>query len=95
MGFRPIYYKNFVKKTKFCRLVIQIYKKLQANFNMKIAINIEQFLKDKGGAERYAVGLANTLAEKGHDVHILACSWDESCEKYFHCHRIPHSWFRT
>ena len=62
---------------------------------MKIAINIEHFIEAKGGAERYVIGLANSLAEKGHDLHILANSWYEGCEKDFRCHRIPLSLFRT
>tara|TARA_B100000959_G_scaffold241129_1_gene262796 strand:- start:1579 stop:2763 length:1185 start_codon:yes stop_codon:yes gene_type:complete len=62
---------------------------------VKIAINIEHFSASKGGAEQYASELAKALADKEHDVHILACTWYEGCEKDFHCHRLPYSWFRT
>lgn len=62
---------------------------------MKIAINIEHFTEAKGGAERYAVGLANALAGKGHDVHILACFSYKNCENDFQCHQIPYATFRT
>ncbi len=62
---------------------------------MKIAINIEHFSANKGGAERYASGLAKSLADKGHELHILACSWYDGCEKEFCCHKIPKSLFRT
>ena len=50
---------------------------------MKIAISSAHFSEEKGGAERYAIGLAKALAEKGHDVHILAYTWYEGCEKIF------------
>tara|TARA_B100001964_G_C14182246_1_gene576836 strand:+ start:302 stop:1486 length:1185 start_codon:yes stop_codon:yes gene_type:complete len=62
---------------------------------VKIAISIEHFSATKGGAERYASGLAKALADKKHDVHILACTWYDGCEKDFHCHRMPYAWFRT
>ena len=62
---------------------------------MKIAINIEHFSATKGGAERYASGLAKALADNGHELHILASSWYDSCEKDFCCHKIPKSFFRT
>jgi len=62
---------------------------------LKIAINIENFSKEKGGAEVYAVGLAQAMAERGHEVHILAYSWYKNCEKDFCCHKIPKALFRT
>lgn len=61
---------------------------------MKVAINIEHFWEDKGGAEKYAFGLASAMAGKGHEVHVLTCSWDKSCEKKFHFHKIPFSRLR-
>lgn len=62
---------------------------------MKIAITIEHFLESRGGAEKYAVGLARAMAKKGHDVHILAYSWYKDCETDFRCHRIPYTQLRT
>lgn len=43
---------------------------------MKIAIMTKIYSKDKGGAERYAVNLANALLKEGHEVHIFANRWD-------------------
>lgn len=61
---------------------------------MKIVINIEHFSKDKGGAEGYAVGLAKAMADRGHEVHIFACSWSQDSNKIYCCHQIPYSRFR-
>ena len=47
---------------------------------MKIALVRKEFNALHGGAERYAVNLANGLAELGHDVHIF-CGKSEMKEK--------------
>lgn len=61
---------------------------------MKVAINIEHFTEDKGGAERYAFGLASALTGRGHEVHILTSFWHKCYEKKFHFHKIPFSRLR-
>ncbi|HOV88308.1 MAG TPA: lipopolysaccharide kinase InaA family protein, partial [Syntrophobacteraceae bacterium] len=43
---------------------------------MKIGLVIKQVSLSVGGAERFALNFAGTMAREGHDVHILASSWD-------------------
>jgi UDP-glucose:(heptosyl)LPS alpha-1,3-glucosyltransferase len=45
---------------------------------MKIAIAMENFSRYGGGAESYAVQLAEMLISKGWDVHLYGYSWDGS-----------------
>jgi len=55
---------------------------------MKIALAVENFSRHAGGAETYAVGLAETLVREGFDVHLYGYSWDgEPTKAVFH--RIP------
>jgi len=58
---------------------------------MKIALAIENFSRHAGGAEAYAVGLANTLVREGFDVHLYGHSWDgEPTGALFHpIRRLP------
>lgn len=55
---------------------------------MKIALNIYKFLPAKGGGEGYLAGLANQLAERGHEVHIFASEWKNNNNR-MHFHTIP------
>ena len=43
---------------------------------MKIAMAMENFSRYGGGAESYAVGLAQTLVSEGWEVHLYGHSWD-------------------
>ncbi len=58
---------------------------------MKIALAIENFSRHAGGAEGYAVELAETLVKEGFDVHIYGHSWDgEPSGASFHrLRRLP------
>lgn len=58
---------------------------------MKIALAIENFSRYAGGAEAYAVGLADTLVREGFDVHLYGHSWDgEPSGAAFHrIRRLP------
>ncbi len=42
----------------------------------KIALSLEKFSRFSGGAESYAVELAETLQNKGWEVHLIGQSWD-------------------
>ncbi len=55
---------------------------------MKIALNIYKFLPVKGGGEGYLSGLANRLAERGHEVHIFASEWENNNSRLYY-HTIP------
>ncbi|MFZ5867413.1 MAG: glycosyltransferase family 4 protein, partial [Thermodesulfobacteriota bacterium] len=55
---------------------------------MKVAFAIENFSLYGGGAESYAVQLAQTLVSRGHEVHFFGHQWDgEPKEAVFH--KIP------
>ncbi|MBI5746246.1 MAG: glycosyltransferase [Nitrospirae bacterium] len=61
---------------------------------MKIAIITKIYSRDKGGAERYAVNLADALLNEGHEVHVFANLWDipnppVSLGKRIIFHRVP------
>ncbi len=43
---------------------------------MKIAIAMENFSRHGGGAESYAVSLAETLVSRGWEVHLYGHTWD-------------------
>ncbi len=45
---------------------------------MKIALALEKFSKHAGGAESYAVDLANCLVLRGWEVHLYGYEWDEN-----------------
>jgi UDP-glucose:(heptosyl)LPS alpha-1,3-glucosyltransferase len=52
---------------------------------MKIAMAMENLSRYGGGAESYAVGLAQTLVSEGWEVHLYAHSWDgQPAEAVFH-----------
>jgi UDP-glucose:(heptosyl)LPS alpha-1,3-glucosyltransferase len=52
---------------------------------MRIALAIERFSVHAGGAEAYAVQLAETLVAQGWDVHLYGHSWDgDPAEAVFH-----------
>jgi UDP-glucose:(heptosyl)LPS alpha-1,3-glucosyltransferase len=52
---------------------------------MKIAMAMENFSRYGGGAESYAVGLAQTLLLDGWEVHLYGHSWDgQPSEAIFH-----------
>jgi UDP-glucose:(heptosyl)LPS alpha-1,3-glucosyltransferase len=52
---------------------------------MKIAMAMENFSRYGGGAESYAVGLAQTLVCEGWEVHLYGHSWDgHPAEAVFH-----------
>jgi UDP-glucose:(heptosyl)LPS alpha-1,3-glucosyltransferase len=55
---------------------------------MKIALIIKTFSLRKGGAERYAVRLAEALRREDHEVHIFADQWDDSVESGLIFHRV-------
>ncbi|MDQ7783162.1 MAG: glycosyltransferase family 4 protein [Desulfomonilaceae bacterium] len=55
---------------------------------MKIAMALENFSRHAGGAESYAVELANTLASEGWEVHLYGHSWDGHPENAIF-HEIP------
>ena len=53
-----------------------------------IALALEKFKKHSGGAESYALSLAETLIQRGWEVHLYAQEWDGfPAEATFH--RIP------
>ncbi len=43
---------------------------------MKIALALEKFSKHSGGAESYAVDLAQALVANGWEVHLFGYEWD-------------------
>jgi UDP-glucose:(heptosyl)LPS alpha-1,3-glucosyltransferase len=59
---------------------------------MKIAMAMENFSRYGGGAESYAVGLAQTLVSEGWEVHLYGHSWDgQPAEAVFHSiPKLPH-----
>ena len=55
---------------------------------MKIALIIRTFSLHKGGAERYAIRLAEGLHEE-HEVHVFTSQWDDSAVAGLIFHRVP------
>lgn len=53
-----------------------------------IALALERFKKHSGGAESYALSLAETLIRRGWQVHLYAQEWDGFPEEAIF-HRIP------
>lgn len=52
---------------------------------IRFAIGLLEFLKKRGGAERYLVDLCSRMAEEGFEVHVYTELWDEVNPKiYFH-----------
>lgn len=64
----------------------------------KIALCLEKFSRFAGGAESYALSLADSFIAKGWDVHLYGESWDGSPkEAHFHEISVPRflpSWLR-
>lgn len=55
-----------------------------------IALALEKFKKHSGGAESYALSLAETLIQRGWEVHLYAQEWDGFPEKaIFHRISMP------
>jgi len=58
-----------------------------------IALALEHFSRFKGGAESYAVSLAQSLVQAGWEVHLFGESWDGEPEgAVFHRMHIPRWW---
>ena len=56
---------------------------------MKIALIRKEFLDSQGGAERYALGLAQGLAAFGHNIHVFAGKFDKPPNPNITIHRVP------
>ncbi|MGC8660731.1 MAG: glycosyltransferase family 4 protein, partial [Desulfomonilaceae bacterium] len=54
----------------------------------RIALALENFSRFSGGAESYAVELAETLKRNGWQIHLIGHSWDGSPEEAIF-HKIP------
>jgi len=60
---------------------------------LKIAFNIDHFLPQRGGAERYLFDLVRFLLKEGHQIHIFAMDGEEIIPKNtrnFVFHKVPH-----
>jgi UDP-glucose:(heptosyl)LPS alpha-1,3-glucosyltransferase len=58
-----------------------------------IALALEHFSRFTGGAESYAVSLAQSLVQSGWEVHLFGESWDKEPEgAVFHRMHIPRWW---
>ncbi|MEW5909068.1 MAG: glycosyltransferase family 4 protein [Thermodesulfobacteriota bacterium] len=56
----------------------------------RIALAIENFSRNAGGAESYAVSLAHALSENGWEIHVYGKRWDgEPSGASFHQIRVP------
>jgi UDP-glucose:(heptosyl)LPS alpha-1,3-glucosyltransferase len=58
------------------------------NSALKIAVVRPYFTRSKGGAERYAVELAQGLVALGHSVHVFAHRWDSPEESGVTYHSV-------
>ncbi|MCF6148486.1 MAG: glycosyltransferase family 4 protein [Candidatus Kuenenia sp.] len=56
---------------------------------MKIALVVYQFVKEKGGVERYVCNLAEQLIDKKHEVHVFTHCYPEKEDKRFVFHHVP------
>lgn len=56
---------------------------------MKIALNIEHFDLDRGGAERYVYELATEFAKKGHQVHVFSRDGKTAAGSGINLHIVP------
>ena len=56
---------------------------------MKIALIRKDYLRTRGGGERYAVNLSRGLAQLGHEVHIFANRWDCHPHPEIRIHKVP------
>ena len=59
---------------------------------MNIGICYERVLPSRGGCEMYIADFARRLKDRGHDVHLYACRWDNSALPSGICyHQLPNS----
>lgn len=56
---------------------------------MQIALVVYQFIKEKGGVERYVCNLAEQLISKNNEVHIFTHCFPEKADKRFVFHYVP------
>ncbi|HWP59731.1 MAG TPA: glycosyltransferase [Candidatus Acidoferrales bacterium] len=56
---------------------------------LKIALVRPFFTTAMGGAERYAVELAQALSARGHEVHVFASAWEKPEPSGISYHRVP------
>jgi UDP-glucose:(heptosyl)LPS alpha-1,3-glucosyltransferase len=58
---------------------------------IRFATAIRQFSKERGGMERYLVGLCDHMAEEGFEVHVYTERWDEENPRihFHHVRTIP------
>jgi len=56
---------------------------------VKIALVVYQFIKEKGGVERYVSNLADHLLARNFDVHIFAHKFGEDQDKRLKYHYVP------
>ncbi|MBM4056127.1 MAG: glycosyltransferase family 4 protein [Planctomycetes bacterium] len=56
---------------------------------MKIALVVYQFIKEKGGVERYVCNLAEQLFHKKYEVHIFTHHFPEKEDERFTFHYVP------
>ena len=54
---------------------------------IRFAIGIQNFSREKGGAERYLIDLCCRMAAEGYEVHVFAERWQEE-DPGLHFHRI-------
>ncbi len=54
---------------------------------IRFAIGIQNFSREKGGAERYLIDLCRRMAAEGYEVHVFAEGWQEE-DPRLHFHRI-------
>ena len=55
--------------------------------SIRFATAIRQFSKERGGMERYLVGLCDRMVEEGFEVHVYTERWNEENPK-IHFHRV-------
>ncbi len=61
---------------------------------MKIALIRKEYTLKWGGAERYVVNLSRLLAERGHEVHVFANTWELPADPGITFHKVPMlSWY--
>lgn len=55
---------------------------------LKIALLLDKFLPSRGG-ERYFFGLAQALAQRGHEVHVFATKVEDTAPLSYEVHLVP------
>lgn len=56
---------------------------------MKIALVVYQFIKEKGGVERYVSDLSKQLLDRGYEVHIFTHRFGQDQDKRLIFHNVP------